>query len=122
MFGNGYFGASYYAPSYFGPNSSVTVTGGGKVKKRKWTEEELKGLEDYGKARLGITDEIEVAPDTIEAIIAPDEIVTPETYETETGFADEINLSPTLPEISILDNEIDEDILLIIAMLEAHNL
>ena len=121
MFGNKYFGATYYPDTYFGPAETV-VSSGGAVKK-KHTEEYFEGLKAFGKARLGIAKN--VSPETI---IAPETEVSHETFIT-----DETNISPFIPELSILEptvipnltiegieQETDEDILLILALITAH--
>lgn len=116
MFGNGYFGPGYFGETYFGPTGERT---GGTVivddKKKKWTEEELKGLEDYGKARLGIVDEpLEISTPS------HDELVILEGQE-------ELELNLSLDSDLVLDSQFEldsietPDIGLIMAIMAAHD-
>ena len=112
--------------------ASTTTSGGttkkakyGK-KKKKWTEEELKGLEDYGKARLGITDE--VIPETIESIeekIAPieQEVSILETETVDLFESPLVDLTTRIDEVVTLEEKLEdeEEILLLLAIIEAHN-
>jgi hypothetical protein len=123
MFGNAYFGASYFGPTYYGPDGEPTS--GGTTKdwryKKGLTGEQLKELEEFGKAREGIKE-----PETIPEP-AP-ETITPETQE-EIYTDDLSEIKPPVPEITILKQEQfslqekladEEDIGLILAIIESH--
>jgi len=129
MFGNSYFGATYYAPVYFGPAVTVTTSGGGKRVKGKLTAEQARGLEAFGRARLGITDEVE-SQEVLEVI---EEIVTPVVPEipilSELHEIDALSLIKVKLERQESDDykpaiqetlRGEEDIGLILALLTAH--
>jgi len=86
-----------------GTTSTLGVARGAKgARKRKLTYEELLRMDAFGRAQLGI--------------LEPETNVAPEILVTTAK-----NVSPTTQDISILEPVIDEDILLILAILEAHN-
>lgn len=113
----------------FEPKTSFNETIGGGTTKKKWTDEQLKNLDAFGKAQLGILrDETEVSP---ESYIAPAIEVPEIEFSPDTIVSPEKTVSPLLPEVSILqsiperiegiDTETDEDILLILALITAHD-
>jgi len=119
VYGNGYFGASYFAETYYGPASLKTggTTGAKKKKKKGLTEEEIEGLEAFGKAREGLISE--ELPTSIEekVFILPKEIEEP--VELELSLAD---LEPQEELISGVEEETETtepDIALILAIIEA---
>lgn len=95
----------------FEPKTPIdtTPTGGGKIPKKKkkvFTQEELEGLEAYGKARLGIVEKVEeILPSIVDEI--------PILSQESIVVLDE----PELVE-SQVSHEID-DIALILAIMEA---
>jgi len=93
--------------------ASTNVMGGGKkiygVKKKQWTDEEIKGLEAYGKASLRIVDE-------------PEEISTPSTEELVIlERQEEPELAVSIDSQVGLDSIESPDMGLILAIWEAHN-
>jgi len=118
MFGHGYFGATYYGPSYFGPGVLDEVGAAKKVRTKKLTQAEIDGLEAYGKARMGIVDEI-VTPEVLEKGILPETIDLPEAIEVplrELVPVSHDEFTPTIQD-KIRD---EEDIGLILAIISAH--
>ena len=108
MFGNGWFGPGWFAETYFGPVGEEVVGG------KRPTQEELDGLDAYGRARLGIKTKPELPEVSILDVEIPEVIDVQSIPESE--------LVPVSHALPTLQDKIDgeEDILLILSMIEAH--
>ena len=106
MFGNKYFGKEWFAETYFGPVGE-RATGG-------LTPAEAEGLDSYGRAKLGIKNKPELPEVSILDVEIPEVIDVQSIPESE--------LVPVSHALPTLQDKIDgeEDILLILSMIEAH--
>ena len=124
MFGNAYFGASYFGPTYFGPDGLETSGGTTKDWRYKFTKEHLRELEQFGLVRDGVILEEDI-PKVKEVI----EVESLEEYSE--SLSDLFPIEQAFTEITILETESiglqekiadEDDIGLILAIIEAHEL